>query len=337
MTKVTNKPYNAKPVTIEGVPFTSITEAWRAGAVRSYSRLRDSVAKNEAIETRPADKRVRTVTLNGIEYPSVTKAAELSEITVNRIHAEMTRSKSRVIVLSKTKTRPGRKELGLTINGKHYRTVPEACKSTGLTPNAIQKKLANNPSRTFNIELDKRVKPVIVNGVTYESMSEAVMKTGVCFSTLSKYYRNQGENITINLTVPEDPVMRIEFHTVGLDSKATPIDTLERSKNPSLWTKHKAIPEHIVGFDVEHTTFSTFTLTPKVCKVVRATMSPEELSLMNPLKIHKDIHESSIILETEIKSDSASNDVVYMSTPVTQVTFEHAALLLVGKIFQLRR
>jgi hypothetical protein len=189
-----------RPVKVGEESFPSITEAWRRGAVKSYCKLRDYSANNKDTSTVNNDNRIKAVTLNGVEYESVTKAAAATEITTNRIHAEITRTKSRVIVLPNKPAKEGRKQLPLTINGVVYPNLTQAVKATGFSQNTIQKKLRSNVTRVIHIEDDKRFKPLTVNGKEYPSAAKAALATGICFTTLSKLRREQGDSVTTALT-----------------------------------------------------------------------------------------------------------------------------------------
>lgn len=189
-----------RSVTVGEESFPSITEAWRKGAAKSYCKLREYAANNKDTSTVNKDNRAKAVTVNGVEYESVTKAAVATEITTNRIHAEMAKTKSRVVVLSKKPLKEGRKHLPLTINGVLYPNLTQAVKSTGFSQNTIQKKLRTNEARVIHIEDDKRYKPLTVNGKEYPSAAKAALVTGICFTTLSKLRREQGDSVTTALT-----------------------------------------------------------------------------------------------------------------------------------------
>lgn len=333
MTRAQLKAHNAKAVMVNGVPYDTLTDAWRSGTVKSYGKLRATVANNESADSAALDKRQKKVTVNGVEYSSVTQAAEKTDISINRIYNAIRIQKSRTVEISKVKTAPGRKTLELSVNGVNYASVAEASKATGVSVNAINKRLVNNASRCFVVHQDKRYKPITVNGVSYSSLSEAVMHTGICFSTIAKYKRLQGDNLTIDTNEQMPSNMRIEFHNVGLDKQAQAITTIERKGNEKLWAKYPSIPTEIYAFDVEHTTYCTFTVKPQQKSSETSSVS---LGVFEFIKIHKDIRDTDVVLETAYHENSSPLDKVYLCTCVTQETFEQSALNLIAKIMRLK-
>lgn len=192
--------YNAKPVTIGERTFDSLTHAWREGAVKSYGKLRERVKQSLDVTKTDLDNRERSVILNGVKYESITKASVATEITINRIHAEISRSKSRDIVLTKAIEKKTRNCIPLTLNGVLYSSTKEASTATGISQNTLQKKLKNNSSRVINYLPNSKLKPVSIGDTSYTSIAEASFKLGKCFATISKYRKKQSTS-TANTVV----------------------------------------------------------------------------------------------------------------------------------------
>ena len=111
--------------------------------------------KNKEVVQKVAQKKSKKIIINGIEYPSIKAVKEKYNIS--------------------------------------YDTVISWCKK-GINPYGEQCRYADSKQATINKKINKNARPIIVNGIRYNSCKEASEKLSIGKSTLYTYLRGERFN-----------------------------------------------------------------------------------------------------------------------------------------------
>lgn len=173
----------AKPVTIDGITYPSISTASTVLGVKC-SAIRD-FEKTGIVAERKNRKRTRTKVVKGINFHSLFEAAAHFGVSYDALWRACKAGRADQFIdgvdLNKRKKR-------CVIDGVEYGSRTEASKSLGLSFTAIAQAVefgtVHYPQKPSSL-----TKPVTIRGCEYPSKREAARSLGVCTSTITEAER----------------------------------------------------------------------------------------------------------------------------------------------------
>lgn len=178
--------------------------------------------KNKEIARKVAEKKSRKVIINGVEYKSVKQAQEHYGVCYDTIanwckkginyYGEQCRFADQEQIEFKDKRYNKGGSNSVVFRGKIYESQIDLCNDIGISPNTIKEWLSRGfnpkgqPCRFLNdtrqlifenryiTRNQKRAKPVIVNGIRYNSCKEASEKLNIPKTTLYSYLQGRRKN-----------------------------------------------------------------------------------------------------------------------------------------------
>lgn len=133
----------------------------------------------------------KEIILNGVLYPSISKAAIGTGIDPGRILRAINKDNTRTLTLSIDDNSSNRHKRIYCINGITYNGAVEAAQGLGVSVSTIKEYASKAGTYHFYIKKINRHRTVRVNGITYNTVSAAVRATGMTYSSLRKLSMQQ--------------------------------------------------------------------------------------------------------------------------------------------------
>lgn len=180
---------HTKKITLEGVEYTSIAEATHCYEI-DYALVRDRLSKGWKperafeIDTTKPPVQGKAVDLEGVQYPSIAEAARCYGFHPATINSRLSNGWSLERAFEIDPDMKIRRPKEITARGVKYPSISEAARTHRLKEGVVSKRLRHGWSIEEALGLSVREilnagKPLVVDGVEYESINAAAEKFGV--------------------------------------------------------------------------------------------------------------------------------------------------------------
>lgn len=192
-------------IVIDGVLYKNRLDAVRSSEITlAHSSIVKLTKENNIIDSsKVINRSLKSVTVNGVFYPSVNEAARQTTITAGRIWVAIRKQNSRIVVIPVIG--PGNRGADacskkLILNGETFKSISDASKITGLSYKLLRDLVKEQKSYDITYDGNRQLVEVTVNGQKYHSLMEAVLSTGFGLNTILRRMSEQKSNdITVIL------------------------------------------------------------------------------------------------------------------------------------------